>query len=240
MEFEKDDILEFLPSEEDLRPLLVKMPPLPIDPSMAVLDPLLLTSSSGKPHPSSSSFNDTHGFSSYARGVYALLQFLSANRTLAKKNLWAVRHFIALSIYAHDFQSVPAHSSPAFDERAFGSNGLTSSLSELISRVDQMTTYLLISSTEVAGEEDWRKYAVESLLNDKETHQSQAHALSRFVVQVVNEARKSDSPRETRILRVVLEHVLDDDMDTATGDLWIQLSRKLERSGTALHLPHRQ
>jgi hypothetical protein len=219
-----------------LSSLLAKMSPLPIDASMAVLDPLL-ASSSGKYQPPSSPTNDVHGFSSYARGVYALLEFFSANRTLAKKSLWAVRHFIALSIYAHDFQSVPAHASPAFDERAFGSHGLAPSLSEVISRVDQMTTYLLISSTEGTGEEDWRKYAVDSLLNEKETPQSQAHALSRFVVQVVNEAKRSDLPRETRVLRLVLEHVLDDDMDTATGDLWIQLSRKLERSGMAYPLP---
>ncbi|TFK22367.1 hypothetical protein FA15DRAFT_681687 [Coprinopsis marcescibilis] len=228
-EFDAYSVLDFLPSEDLLDQMAEGMSSREIDPSMGVVDPQLRPAAA-KPLQSSAPLNDRYGYSSYARGVYALLQALSGDRTLAKRNVWALRHLMMLSVYAQDFQSVPGKGCPAFDERVLGVglNGVgggMAGLGEVIGKIDQMVTYLLLS-----GEgEDWRKFVVESLLAEKESVRCEMNALSHFVVGVVGVAKRSEGTRDVRVLRAVLEHVLED-AGVEDADSWVQVGRKLERT----------
>ncbi|KDR72553.1 hypothetical protein GALMADRAFT_752797 [Galerina marginata CBS 339.88] len=202
----------------------------PIDPAITVLDPLL-------PPPSrsplvkdsdASKLTDRRGFSAYARIVDGLLQAFVDERWLAKRNLWALRHFHALSIYAHDLQNVPsaASRSPVFDDKV-----TLSSLANIIDRVRQVSVYLLNSA---AGKEDdtWRRVVVDRLLNDsaRKDPREGLNQVQTFLFDVVSYAKQGDSTRDARVLKLILDPLLVDGVHVAEADMWIQLVRKLEKT----------
>lgn len=200
--------------------MLDKLSPDSIDPSIAVLDPIV-PPSAVKRSPIVAA--DSRGFSSYARVTNALLHILIEDRTLLKQNIWTLRHFIALSLYAHDLQRVPSANSPAFEPKA-----LTSALSDIIVKVEQVTTYILRSSSD----DRWQSEALNNILLDKnDKHVDSPNHLSRALFEIINFSRNRDTTRDCRVLKTVLNYVLDD-VDKAEGGLWVQLARKYEKHGT--------
>jgi len=206
--------------------MLATIPADAIDPSMGVIEPLIPPGFSENKPVSITGGTDKRGFSSYARIVDALLRLFTRDRTHAKHNLWALRHFIILSVYARDFQSVPA---PVRQSSIFADTGALAGVGEVFGRVDQMTAYLLLSS----NDEQWRIKALDAFLNGIK---EELVGLSAFLMDVICCAKEGDGVRDTRVLSVVLDRILDD-IDVEEADMWIQLARNLERLGVYDPLP---
>ncbi|TFK41660.1 hypothetical protein BDQ12DRAFT_678315 [Crucibulum laeve] len=214
-----DLLFDILPSTVDMQDMLSHLPAHAIDPSLAVINPLVPPSTPAhKHHQHSDRLFDRRGFGSYARATHVLLSLFLEERQLAKQNIWALQHFLALSIYAHDFQSVPSAQSPVFDSKA-----LVSDLTSMILKIRQITTYLLLSSQD----ENWCQHALSAITDQK--YSLPLNPLAQFLVDMINKARESDTVRDARVLGIILEHVLDD-IEKPEGELWVMFARKLERS----------
>jgi hypothetical protein len=201
--------------------MLNQLSPDPIDPSVAVMDPLIppasaFTDKSAFKRPQ---LYDTRGFSSYARVVDALLQVFTEDRRSAKQNTWALGHFLALEVYAQDFVNVPSAQSPVFEQKA-----LAVGLDGMIARVRQVTTYVLTS----AADDGWRSAALGVVLQDK--REGDVGALAMLLVDAIRRARERDFARDVRILRIILDHVFHD-MEKEEADRWMLLARKIESTG---------
>jgi hypothetical protein len=205
--------------------MLSQISPDPIDASLAVMDPLIpprstLTGKSAfKPQ-----LYDSRGFSSYARVVDALLQVFGEDRQSAKQNTWALGHFLALEVYAQDFVNVPSAQSPVF-----GREALALGLDGVITRVRQVTTYVLTS----AVDDRWPSDALGVLLQDK--REGDVGPLVMLLVGGIRQAREADSARDVRILRIILDHVFHD-MEKEEADRWMLFARKIESTGNSLLL----
>ncbi|KAG5641970.1 hypothetical protein DXG03_003844 [Asterophora parasitica] len=204
------------PSSEEMDQLLVQLSPDPIHPSLAVIDALIPPAVASPKRRNTSQAFDSRGFSTYARVIDALLQVFIEGRQIAKRNVWALQHFQALEVYAQDFINFPSGHSPVFGTEAIHAN-----LESLVAKIEQITTYMLTST----GDEGWREHALTALLESKVSGSS--GALSTFLVDTIHRSRDSDSARDIRILRNVLQHVFND-IDVAEADRWILLARKLE------------
>ncbi|KAF9458921.1 hypothetical protein BDZ94DRAFT_1068633 [Collybia nuda] len=207
--------LDIFPTPTELDDMLHNLSPDPIHPSLAAVDNLIPPPSTFHEGTAATQLYDTHGFSSYARIVSALLQALVEDRKTAKQNVWALRHFHALEIYALDFQRVPSAQSPTFRDAA-----LSSELFTIISKVEQVTTYVLTSS----ADEGWRTTALNAAIGNKTENLG---ILSTFLVNVIDASRMLDSTRDSRILRNILQHIFHD-VEKDEADLWMLFARKIE------------
>jgi hypothetical protein len=199
--------------------LLGDIPSDPIDSSLAVLDPLLPPPSSYQNEVVTKQIYDGRGYSKYARVVCALLQFLIEDRQLARRNFWALRHFLALSIYADDLLQIPTAPSVAFHQRISGNK-----LRDIIAMVHQMSTYLLTSTMD----NGLHLKIIMSVSEDRAD--SSLGGLGGFLFDLVTNSKRLDLVRESRILRRVLQPLLANaSIDEA--DQWMVLARKLEKTG---------
>ncbi|KAF9477335.1 hypothetical protein BDN70DRAFT_881303 [Pholiota conissans] len=219
-----------LPSSSHLDEALDALSSDAIDPSIAILEPLI------PPYPSPTSKHklttptstDRRGFSAYARAVNALLQSFIEDRQLAKLNVWALRHLFALSLYAQDLQNVLSASSrsPVFDDKV-----TPVALSNIVTQIRHVAVYLLNSSA-IKDDESWRRVVLDRLINEP-TLKAPKEGLSQlqtFLFDVVSYAKNGDSVRDARVLRMVLDPLVQDGIEVAEADLWVQLSRKYERT----------
>jgi hypothetical protein len=220
-----------LPSPPHLNKLLDALSSDALDPSLAILDPLI------PPYPSPNSrrkvqtptSTDRRGFSVYAREVNALLQAFVEDRQLAKRNVWALRHFFALSLYAQDLQNVPSASSrsPVFDDKV-----TPAALASIVAKSKQVSVYLLNSSA-AKDDESWRRVVLDRLLNDSTLKDPKEGLtqLQTFLFDVVTYAKDGDGIRDARVLKTVLDSLFQDGIEVSEADLWVQLARKYEKTG---------
>ncbi|KAG7441328.1 uncharacterized protein BT62DRAFT_937246 [Guyanagaster necrorhizus] len=207
--------LSCLLSEPELDEMLDEMSSDPIHPSLAVLDPLIPPGQYGE-----TGFPecDSRGFSPYARLVSMLLFVFMEDRQSARRNTWALRHLIALSLYAEDYSACPVWSSPAFGTEAL------MDLEGLIVKLQQICTYLLTS----ASDDGWRLKVLDVLTNGRPLDEA-GPPLAVFLRDQIVRAREGDEMREARILGRVLSHVLHD-ADKAEADRWIAFARSIDRT----------
>ena len=210
---------DIFPTPAEIDEMLDQLSPDPIDASLAVIDPLVPPASAITGESLSGQLYDSRGFSSYSRVIEALLQVFIGDRQMAKQNTWAFRHFLALELYAQDFLSVPSAQSPMFDSAA-PSAGLAS----MVSKVHQVTTYILTS----AADDGWRGAALDVLLENKSAEGD--GVLPALLVDAVKRSRDRDLNRDVRILRNILDHVLRE-ITKDEADRWILLARKIESIG---------
>jgi E3 ubiquitin-protein ligase listerin len=218
-------IEELLPGQDDLLPtsrhlddLLCNLRLDPAIPSLAIIHPLIPPSSSFAVAEGPDCEADQQGLGVYARGVMALLYSYAENRNLARTNLWAFRHFLALAIYAEELLEIPSLPNPAFSRVA-----AKDMLQDVVIKAQQLTTYLL---TTAVADENWRVDVVTSLLNGK---RSNSGDLSAFTTDLIQRAQKEDDSLHSRILYTVLRHVLRDSL-REEADQWLFLARRLERN----------
>ena len=220
---------DIFPSVERLDATLDTLSPEVLDPSIEIFDGLIppAPSSKFKGTLSTPSSTDRRGLSNYARTVDALLHALREDRHLARRNLWALRHFLALSIYAQDLLRVPSASSrsPVFDNKV-----TPALLADIVLKTKQLSVYLLASAR--TEDDSWRRGVVDRLLNERDA--KGLNELQAFLFDVINFSRKDDSTRDTRILKMVLEPLVTASFDIAEADLWVQLARKLEKLGESI------
>lgn len=220
-----DLLQDIFPPRNEIDGMLYNLSSDPIDSSLAVLDLLV-------PPPSvfgnirlQSQPYDHQGRSSYARVVGALLQLFAEQRQLAKENMWALYHFLALSLYATDLLRIPSsESSPVFQALA-----VKSGLDETVSRVRRVSTYILTSSRD----DTWRLKVVSALL--EEDSKAVFNGLARFLVELIRRSSTTDSIRDSRIVYTVLQHILSD-ADDKEADMWIAYARRIEKIGLSLSL----
>ena len=212
-------VADLLPTNDEYDDMLSVLSQDVIHPSLAVIDPQIAP---GEENATLSPECDSRGYSQYARAVCALILVLSENRTEAKRNIWALKHILSFIVYATDFQSYPAGRSPLLSSEA-----LNECLDELVTKGSQIVTYLLTSSYG----DGWRRSVLNAVLQNVAL--DALNGLSKFLVKLINEAKGTDGSRATRVLRMALQHVLDD-VDKDEADRWLALANKLERNG-ALH-----
>ncbi|KAF5370318.1 hypothetical protein D9758_006910 [Tetrapyrgos nigripes] len=222
-----DPIHELVEADAEFNAILVDLPSDPIDPSLAVLDPLIPPASSFSEETVSPPSCDTHGYSYYARLVIALLHIALDNRRVARENMWILRHLLALSQYAEDLLNIPTGQSPVFSRAAIDAGNDEGDsefeLGELVVKIQQIVTYALTSATT----EGWRLDAL-SALDGKESAKSlQPHA--QFLVDVIRLTQSVDTARECRVLYNVLQHVMDD-IEKDEAESWVSYARKIEKS----------
>ncbi|KAK2461029.1 hypothetical protein APHAL10511_006970 [Amanita phalloides] len=210
-----DFVADLLPSSEMYDDMLNALSQDVIHPSLAVIDPLIAFDEEDD---AVSPEYDARGYSQYARAVSALILVLSENRQEAKQNVWALKHILSFIVYAKDLKDYPAGRSPLLSSEA--SNDL---LDELLAKGAQITTYLLTS----ANETGWRENILNAVM--KNTKLDGSNELSKLLVELITDAKNMDRSRATRILRMVLQHVLND-VDKVEADNWFALAKQLERN----------
>ncbi|KAF7975675.1 hypothetical protein HWV62_8773 [Athelia sp. TMB] len=212
--FEVDLFRDILPVHAELDSMLAVLPSEPVNSSLGVLDSLLAYPSSGSkltPLP-----YDTRGLSSYARATYAILHMFGQNRQLARQNIWALRHLLALSIYADDAIQLSLELSPVFGAIS------PSQLKDIVDNVQQVTTYLLGSATD----EGFHRRVIAAISDGKI---SGLDGLEAFLLEVVGKSKAEESARGCRILFRVLHHLFAN-ANKDEADAWLALARKLEKT----------
>jgi hypothetical protein len=208
-----DDIF---PPRPEIDAWLDNLCPDPIHSSLAILDPLIPSASTFNDQPTSSHLYDERGYSSYARVISGLLHVFAQDRQIAKEHMWALRHFFALALYASDLQHIPWAQNSMFNLQA-----VKSGLKDMFSRIQQVATYLLTSSMD----NGWGSTCIAALADDKPI--SSSDRITIFLTDLIRHARNVGGVREARILRNVLQHILDK-ADKDEADQWILLARKIE------------
>jgi E3 ubiquitin-protein ligase listerin len=201
--------------------MTVSLPSDPPDPSLALVESIIpATSEFENPTVPGLKF-DSRGYSPYIRVTSALLAYLADNRSVAKENMWALRHILMLGQYANDLLSVPETPSGLFSPDVSRPE-----LRRLLAKAHQLSTYLLST-----GDDSLHTQVASACTATRTTTSSDA--LVSFVVDVVNHARKEDTVRDALVLRSVLKHLLAS-ASKADSDQWLNLARRLEKSGASL------
>jgi hypothetical protein len=214
-------IMDLVPSRERLDSTLSVFPTEPADASVSLRSPLLpLLGPEDPPLAVADSF-DLDGYSSYARIISLLLDGFLGDRIVAKAHPWALRHFIALAIYAEDVLDLPNSSSEVFDARTVSS----STLQQLMHKVQQVTTYVL---SDVGDDQSWHQKVTAACVDAKA--RTDIGGIGEFVTSQLRSAASNDNPRDARILHTILQHILSH-TSKEEGDLWMGVCRKTESKG---------
>ena len=229
-----DILSDILPSRPELDALLDDLPNSAISPSLALIDLTIPTSTSEEDIPDSIiDADDAHilPLHPYGRAVSALLTHLSSARTEARTHLWALRHVIALGVYATEYVQVGDERHAVFggdvrpgrDPIALERRDIAK---ELLSRIHALTTYLLGRI-----EEGVHAQVVGTLLKgDRNGPSIDEGGIAAFVVEVARKSIEEDTVRDALIFRTVLQHLFVD-ATKEDADLWLTLVRRLEKSG---------
>ncbi|CCM05109.1 uncharacterized protein FIBRA_07316 [Fibroporia radiculosa] len=211
------DTLAVLPSKRSLDIMLDELPSHPSDACLAVLDPLVPPSSLYEQSPPPPQPHCRLGLSSYARAIHALLLYFSEERHAAKENAWTLRHFLVLSLYAEELIRIPTSRSPLFAHYI-----QKPVLVDIVTKVQQMTAYLLSS----AQDEAWHAAVVSAISADKAD--SSPDDVGRLIFDLISLGKKNDTIRESRVLHIILQHTLSG-ASKSESEQWLRLVRKLEK-----------
>jgi hypothetical protein len=219
-------IMELVPPRETLDSMLDALPNEPVDASLSLRSPLLPLSGLEDPPSAGEGNFDLEGYSSYARIISLLLDAFVVDRIVAKANLWVIRHFLALSIYAEDVLDLPKKPSEVFDANVVSHLALQ----QLARNVQQLTIYVL--SSDVYDRKNWHENVTASCIDPKLQHN--VGKFGKFVVGLFQALISNDNPRDARILHTVLQHILNH-TSKEEGELWMGVCRKIETKGRKTH-----
>jgi hypothetical protein len=125
---------------------------------------------------------------------------------------------LALSLYAEDLLQLPIATSTAFQHTS------DYNLRDIITKVHQITTYLLTSPTD----NEFHHKIIAAISGNKSDYV--LDGFGAFVVDLITYSTAHDTARESRILRRVLQPLLSN-VSKEEADQWIVLARKLEKTG---------
>lgn len=220
-------IMDLLPSKETLDSMLSVFPAESADASVSLRSPLLpLSGLEDRPPPVEENF-DLDGYSSYARIISLLLDTFLGDRIFAKAHPWALRHFVALSIYAEEVLDLPNSSCEVFDAKVVS----PSILQQLVHRAQQVTAYVL---SDAGDGWNWHQKVTALCVEPKSQHD--VGEIGDFVVSLLQFAVSSNSPRDARILHTILQHILNH-TTKEEGELWMGVCRKTETKGKKIPSP---
>ncbi|KAH8103213.1 hypothetical protein DFH11DRAFT_1772348 [Phellopilus nigrolimitatus] len=195
------------------------LPSNPLDPILAVVDPLVPPPSLWKDSESSAELQpyDRASMSAYARIVHALLSVAADDRRLARTNTWLLRHFLTLAQAATERLMLPAAYS------AYFARGVAEeALQDIIARVQTLTLFLLAD----VGDDGWHHAITQAFL--KGTGQSQLPGVAGFVATLLAVTVRTDTVRESKVLYTVMQHILNG-ATPADAEHWVALTRRLEK-----------
>ncbi|KAF8624962.1 hypothetical protein AX15_005604 [Amanita polypyramis BW_CC] len=215
-------VADLLPTSEEYEDMLTNLSQDVIHPSLAVIDPLIPP---GEENMALTPECDARGYSQYARAVCGLILVLSENRQEAKRNIWALKHILSFVVYASDLQSYPSGRSPLFTSEV-----LSDYFDEVMTKATQITAYLLTLSFE----DGWRQNMLNAITKNATLDESK-NALSKLVAELIKDAKETDGSRAARILKMVLQHVLDD-VDKNEADHWLILAKQLEHNAPQISM----
>lgn len=213
--------MDLVPSREKLDSMLSAFPTEPADASISLRSPLLPLSGLEDPPLAIAENYDLDGYSSYARIVSLLLDAFLGDRMVAKAHPWALRHFVALAIYAEDVLDLPNSSSEVFDAKTASS----SALQQLVNKVQQVSIYML---SDVGDGQSWHQNVTVACVDAKVQHD--VGGVGKFVTSLLRSTASNDNPRDARILHRILQHTLNH-TSKEEGDLWMGVCRKIEPMG---------
>lgn len=211
-------IMDLVPSREKLDSMLSIFPTEPVDASLSLRSPLLPLSALEDPPLVATENYDLYGYSSYARVISLLLDAFLEDRIVAKAHPWALRHFVALAVYAEDVLDLPNGPSEVFDAKTVSS----SILQQLLHKVQQVTAYVL---WDVGDGQSWHQKVTTACLDTKV--QPDDGEIGKFVTTLLRSAASDDNGRDARILHAILQHILSH-TSKEEGDLWMGVCRKIE------------
>ncbi|EIN09055.1 hypothetical protein PUNSTDRAFT_102600 [Punctularia strigosozonata HHB-11173 SS5] len=209
---------DIFPSRAELDAMLGRLPATPLHVSLGVVDPLVPPNIDEEEDSIYSPSFDVDGFSSYARVVSALLDAMSEDRQLARTNIWALRHLLALGVYAHDALRVPGGRSPVFSSTI---SSIT--IQNLATGISRVSAYLL---SPVTSDDAAFANILGTLLDTKPSPALQP--AEAFVVDLIKHSQDHDNPRTSRIVYPVVHHVLSGS-DKPHAEQWVQILRKMEK-----------
>lgn len=218
------DILDLFPPKDTIESMLQSFPSNPLDPTLAIVDPLIPPPSTWKQETHSEEDYDCGGLSKYSRLIYALLQEVTDNRDLMRENIWVLRHFLVLSLVALEHVRIPALNSPFFSREVNGETLLE------ISAVTEKLTSLLLSDV---GDDGWHKAVVQAYIKSdgKDIDPSTGDIRKDFTISMLSIASKEDKIGDSRVLYEVMRHILKGATRTDAEE-WVTLSRHIEKRGT--------
>ncbi|CAE6368756.1 unnamed protein product [Rhizoctonia solani] len=207
---EKMILLEMIPPQHDLDRDLDDLNDNP-SPVLAEYDPLIRLSDR-EPDSVALATYDSYGFSKYARVGTALATILSENRHLARDNLWAFRHLLALQQLCSDFVSAATWPSEVFKA------GTSDQVYSLLDIIAPLVIYLgnsLLADHSL----EWHRETILKLQkpsSDTVTPQN-AEDVVHWYYSIVT--HNSPVSRDLRLLRRIMQFVLRD-VETDILDLW--------------------
>ncbi|KAJ1302223.1 hypothetical protein OPQ81_001046 [Rhizoctonia solani] len=207
---EKTILLEMVPPQPDLDRALDDLNDNP-SPLLAEYDPLI-SLCEREPDSVTLTAYDSYGFSKYARVGTALAILLSEDRHLARENLWAFRHLLALQQMCSDFLSVASWPSDVFQ------TGVSDQVQSLLKVIAPLVIYLG-SSLLADHPAQWHKDIISRLKEprpDPATPRSAEDIVYQHYSIVL---QTSPSSRDLRLLRRIMQFILRD-AETETLDLW--------------------
>lgn len=210
-------LADVFPTPGEFNAMINSLPSDPPDPSLAFIESIIPAISEFENPTISGLEFDSRGYSTYIRVTSALLAYLGDNRSIAKENMWALRHILILGQYANDALRVPATPSGLF-----GPDVSQSELRKLLGKVHQLSTYLLST-----GDDGLHSQVTSACISNRATTSSDA--LASFVVDIVNHAKREDAVRDALVLRSVLKHLFASASKT-DSDQWLDLARRLEKT----------
>ncbi|CAE6527519.1 unnamed protein product [Rhizoctonia solani] len=155
---------------------------------------------------------DSHGFSKYARAGAALAILLSEDRHLARDNLWAFRHLLALHQLCSDFVSAASWPSDVFQHKA------ADQVQSLLDVIAPLVIYLG-SSLLADHPVQWHKDII-SRLQEHSSDPTTPRSAEDVVYQCYSIVLCSSPPsRDLRLLRRTMQFVLRD-AETDILDIW--------------------
>ncbi|KAL5521576.1 hypothetical protein ACEPAF_2324 [Sanghuangporus sanghuang] len=218
-----DLLQDLFPSQEVLEDRLRDLPSNPIDAALAIVDPLI-------PPPSlwhddtiehSDQPSDRTGMFEYSRIVNALLVAATDNRDLVRQNIWLLRHFLILTLAASERQMVPSAISGYFSHDV-----APDVLQEIATRAKALTAFLLSETYD----EEWHTEIVRTFVTGKDRLAWNRDPFS-FVVDLLKLATKDNGLRESRVLYMVLRHLLNGAV-TSGAEQWMTLARRIEKQAS--------
>ncbi|KAH7909880.1 hypothetical protein BJ138DRAFT_1154228 [Hygrophoropsis aurantiaca] len=212
-------IADLFPSSKELDDMLNNLPSDPPNSSLALLNPCMPSALDFENGKISDLSCDSRGFSPYIRVVAALLHCFGDDRQLAKDNIWALRHILALSQYVQDYLTVPASRSGLLSQDVS-----IFDLQRILSKAHQLTTYLVSSS---AVDDGWHAKVISACSSNGS--KAALDPLSKLVADLVEHASNEDTIRDSLILRSILQHLLAN-ATKSDSEQWMLLARKLEKT----------
>lgn len=215
--------LDVSPAQPELDSMLKRLPEQPAHVSLAVVDSLVLPSDWKEPELAEVPEFDSIGFSSYARGVLFLLLHHLDDRSVANENIWALRHFQSLSLYAKDLM----HAS-SVEGAVFASHLNQDAVEDIVNKVEQVSTYVVSHKLD----DGWFSRVLPNLSAGKLG--PNADGIERLLHGFI--CTGEDNIRESRVLHSILRHVLSG-ATKADADQLLMLARRIEKKGI-LRLHH--